>query len=328
MGASFGYIIPQRGSMFGLGSLPDLLDRGRQAEESGLFDALWVGDSLTSKARPEALVCLGALAATTQRVRLAVGCMASFPIRDPALFAYQWATLDELSQGRMLLSVCSGLQAGGASAREGEHFGGVPDKERTARMEENLDLVRQLWTGEPIDFEGRFHEYHDIQILPTPVQASCPVWITANPKPGPYWERSLRRIATRADGWMTIYPGSAFPDMVGEVQGYWDEAKREAPLEVALYHNVNISHSHEAGLDETRRFMDDYYGAGAMPEALIQNMTTTGTVDDCIAGLRELVAQGATHLALRSTSYDQAGQFRRLVDEVLPEVQAAELTPR
>jgi hypothetical protein len=59
-------------------------------------------------------------AAFTHRVRLGVGCMASFPVRHPLVFAYQWATLDLLSNGRMLLAACTGRVAGGASAREGD----------------------------------------------------------------------------------------------------------------------------------------------------------------------------------------------------------------
>lgn len=86
---SLGLIIPQRASMFGVGALPELLQMAPVAEQSGLIDTVWVGDSLTSKARPEAMACLGALAGLTSSVRLAVGCLASFPVRDPALFAYQ-----------------------------------------------------------------------------------------------------------------------------------------------------------------------------------------------------------------------------------------------
>lgn len=108
---SIGLIIPQRAALFEVATLPELLQLAPAAESSGFFDTVWVGDSLTSKARAESIACLGALAGLTESLRLAVGCMASFPIRDPALFAYQWASLDEISGGRMLLAVCNGLQS-------------------------------------------------------------------------------------------------------------------------------------------------------------------------------------------------------------------------
>jgi alkanesulfonate monooxygenase SsuD/methylene tetrahydromethanopterin reductase-like flavin-dependent oxidoreductase (luciferase family) len=96
---SFGLIIPQRASMFGVAPVRELLDLAPVAEQSGLFDTVWVADSLTSKSRPEALACLGVLAGTTSTLRLAVGCLGSFAVRDPALLACQWATLDQVSGG-------------------------------------------------------------------------------------------------------------------------------------------------------------------------------------------------------------------------------------
>src|SRR4029450_1962476 len=95
---------------------------------------------------PDSIALLGALAAVTQRVRLGVGCMASLPVRDPLVFAYQWATLDLLSNGRMLLAACTGLVGGGASAREGKPFQ-VTDRERVARLGADIEIGRALWAG-------------------------------------------------------------------------------------------------------------------------------------------------------------------------------------
>lgn len=131
MTVSVGITIPQRGAMIGVGTLGELLELAPRAEATGLFDSAWVGDSLTAKPRPEAIGLLGALAAMTERLRLGVGCMASFPVRDPALFAYQWATLDQVSGGRMVLAACTGIvSANGASRLEGRNFGGVADIDR------------------------------------------------------------------------------------------------------------------------------------------------------------------------------------------------------
>jgi len=69
--------------------------------------------------------------------------MASFPVRDPLVFAYQWATLDLVSNGRMLLAACTGLVAGGASAREGMAFQ-VTDRERADRLVENNAIFKSL----------------------------------------------------------------------------------------------------------------------------------------------------------------------------------------
>ena len=74
--------------------MDQLISMAVEAEQSGLFQTLWVGDSILAKRRPESVVVLAAIASRTRRVRLGVGCMASFPIRNPLLLATQWATLD------------------------------------------------------------------------------------------------------------------------------------------------------------------------------------------------------------------------------------------
>ena len=86
---SFGFTIPQRGVFFGIASWPQMIATAREADLNPLFDSVWVGDSVMAKPRPESIALLGALSAATSRVKLGVGCMASFPIRDPIVFAYQ-----------------------------------------------------------------------------------------------------------------------------------------------------------------------------------------------------------------------------------------------
>ena len=318
---SFGLIIPQRAALFGVADLPQLLRLAPQAEQSGFFDTVWIGDSLTSKARADSIACLGALAGMTSRLRLAVGCMASFPIRDPAQFAYQWASLDELSGGRMLLAVCNGLQKRErASEIEGAHFGGVPDKHRAARLEEYLDLVRQLWTGQPVSFHGQFAHYDDITILPTPVQQPCPVWISANPPAGPAAERVIKRVATKSDGLLTV---RARPGYIADTRRQLDEqlvaaGRDPGAFPVAAYHSINIGPDPEACLDEARRFFDNYYGPGMFDRDGAAAMTAVGSPEQCAQQLRAVIDEGATHVGLRLASWNQQGQFDLLVDKVLP----------
>src|SRR5215813_12143987 len=98
---SFGLTLPQRGMLFGALTPRQMVDLACQADQNPLIDSVWVGDSLFAKPRPDSLTLLGGLATVTSRVKLGVGCMASFPVRDPILMAYQWATLDLMSAGRM-----------------------------------------------------------------------------------------------------------------------------------------------------------------------------------------------------------------------------------
>lgn len=318
---SFGLIIPQRAALFGVAELPELLRLAPAAEQSGFFDAVWVGDSLTSKARADSIACLSALAGMTSRLRLAVGCMASFPVRDPAQFAYQWASLDEISGGRALLAVCNGLQKRGqASEIEGRHFGGVPDRERVARLEEYLDLVRQLWTGQPVTFHGRFAHYDDITVLPRPVQRPLPVWISANPPAGPAAERVLRRVAAKSDGLLTVRARPGYiADTRAELSGHLTAAGKDpAAFPVAAYHSINIGPDPEACLDEALRFFDNYYGEGFFDRDGAAAMTAVGSPEQCVQQLRDVIDEGVTHLALRLASWSQREQLDLLIDKVLP----------
>ena len=79
------------------------------AEQSGCYQSVWVGDSLLGKPRMESIALLAGVAARTKKVRLGPACMASFPLRDPVLLAYQWASLDLLAAGRTILVVCTGI---------------------------------------------------------------------------------------------------------------------------------------------------------------------------------------------------------------------------
>ena len=157
---SVGLTLPQRGTLFGVANWDEMLALARAADHDEIFDSVWVGDSVMAKPRPESLSLLGALSSATSRVRLGVGCMASFALREPILFAEQWATLDFISNGRMQLAVCTGIGLGGTSAKEGAIWG-VPDSERGERMSENITICRRLWSEEHVSFAGSFRSSRD-----------------------------------------------------------------------------------------------------------------------------------------------------------------------
>ncbi|HEX9821077.1 MAG TPA: LLM class flavin-dependent oxidoreductase [Methylomirabilota bacterium] len=321
---AFGFTLPQRGVFFGVTTVPRMLALAARADASDLFGSIWVGDSLMAKPRPDSLTLLGSLAAATRRVTLGVGCMASFPVRDPIVFAYQWATLDLLSGGRMLLAACTGIVAGGASAREGAHWG-VADRERPDRLAENIEICRRLWSEDRVTFKGRFRSFEDVTIQPKPVQRPCPVWIASNPRPAglrpDVLDRALRRVAALADGWMTVqlFPGALAANWTA-IAGYLREQGRDpAAFPTMAYHNVNLNADRQAALAETKRFLDEYYGPVFSP-AMVEAWTAAGTVEQCVDHLRALQRDGARTVTLRITAWNQEEQFERLAGEVLPRV--------
>jgi len=317
---SFGLTLPQRGVLFGATTIAEILRLAGEADRLALFDSTWVGDSLLAKPRPDAIALLGALAAATKRVKLGVGCMASFPIREPVTLAYQWATLDMLSDGRMLLAACTGIIPQlGLSAHEGAQWGGIADRQRPSRLEENISICRRLWSAEHVSFAGKFRAFDDVTI-PRPIQQPLPIWIASNPIPGSkLWERALRRVARLADGWMTV---QAMPHFFAhnwqKICALLAEEGRDAgAFPNIAYHNINIGADRQACLEESKRFLDAYYGP-IFPPPVVEAWTAAGTPEQCIVDLRELIRDGAQSVTLRCTSWRQTEQFERMVSEVLP----------
>src|SRR3954469_23165572 len=212
--ASFGLTLPNRAIILGEIQPGDLVRLTRQGEESGAFDTVWIGDSMLAKPSLGTMVLLAGLATVTSRMRLAVGCLATFVHRHPVMFAHQWASLDVMSSGRAWLAVCLGGPDEMSPAQAREHAAmGIRSSERVARLEEGITILRALFAGAPATHKGQFYDFSDVKIEPTPVQQPCPIWIASNPT-GLTWkggasastaavERGLRRVAKLADGWMT-----------------------------------------------------------------------------------------------------------------------------
>jgi alkanesulfonate monooxygenase SsuD/methylene tetrahydromethanopterin reductase-like flavin-dependent oxidoreductase (luciferase family) len=327
---SFGLILANRAVVIGAIKARDLFDISVAAENAGVFDTLWVGDSLLAKPRLEAVTLLSTLAGITSRMRLAVGCLATFVHRHPVMFAHQWASLDVMSGGRALLAVCLGGPDEMSPAQAREHAAmGIRSSERVARLEEGITILRALFSGKASTHKGQFYEFSDVKIEPSPVQQPCPIWIASNPTgltwrggasaSAPAVERGLRRVARFADGWMT---NKLSPD---EFRQQWaavsamarEEGRDPARLGSALYHNININEDRAAALEESKTFLDTYYSSKFSP-AFVEAWTVAGSPAECIEQLRAYFAAGLGHMALRLTSWDQAGQLRRFLNEVAP----------
>ncbi|MGH7326601.1 MAG: LLM class flavin-dependent oxidoreductase [Candidatus Rokuibacteriota bacterium] len=326
----FGLILANRAVVLGVMKARDLIDVTVAAEASGAFDAVWVGDSLLAKPRLEAVSVLSALAGVTTRLRLGVGCLATFVHRHPVLFAHQWASLDALSNGRAWLAVCLGGPDEQSAAQALEHrVMGVRSSERVARLEEGIVILRALFHQKNVSHRGRFYELDGVTLEPRPVQQPCPIWIASNPT-GLTWkggasaspaavERGFRRVARYADGWMTnkLAPDE-FRRQWGEISRMAREEGRDpARLGSALYHNININEDRRAALEESKEFLDTYYTSNFSP-AFVEGWTVAGAPQQCVAELRAYLDAGLGHMALRLASWDQPGQLKRFLTEVAP----------
>ncbi len=330
MAHSFGLILANRAVVLGAVKVRDLTDLTLEAERSGAFDAVWVGDSLLAKPRLESVTLLSALAAVTSRVRLGVGCMATFVHRHPVMLAHQWASLDVLSDGRAWLAACLGGPSEANAAQAAEHtVMGIASAERVGRLEEGIDILRTLFHGKNVSYRGRYYSFDDVTLQPQPVQQPCPVWIASNPT-GLTWkggasaseaviERSFRRVARFADGWMTNKVSPAeFQRQFARIQAMAREEGRDpAKIGSALYHNININEDRQKALEESKAFLDTYYTA-KFTRDFVEQWTVAGSPKECVAQLRAYFDAGVGHMALRLASWDQQGQFKRFLGEVAP----------
>ena len=330
MAHSFGLILANRAVVLGAIKARALLDLTVEAERAGVFDAVWVGDSLLAKPRLESVTLLSALAGVTGGLRLGVGCLATFVHRHPVLFAQQWASLDVLSNGRAWLAVCIGGPSEASAAQAAEHaVMGVRSSERVGRLEEGIVILRKLFHEANASHHGGFYAFKDVTLQPRPVQSPCPIWIASNPT-GLTWkggasasevavERAYRRVARYADGWMTNKLSPAeFRTQLARVRAMAREEGRDpTKLGSALYHNININEDRARALEESKAFLDTYYTAKFTRE-FVEQWTIAGSPGQCIAELRAYFDAGVGHMALRLASWDQQGQFKRFLGEVAP----------
>ena len=157
----------------------------------------------------------GYLAAVTERIGLATG-IVILPQRQTVLVAKQAAEVDVLSGGRLRLGIGIGWNEVEYEAL-GEDFGN-----RGRRSEEQIDLMRALWSSELVTFEGRWHRVTDAGINPMPVQQPIPIWFGGSD------DRVLRRIATIGDGWISNLrqPDDTARRIVDTLRGYVGDAGR------------------------------------------------------------------------------------------------------
>jgi len=327
----YGLSLPNRGVLFGATSVDELLAVSEQAEASGVFDSIWVGDSLFAKPRLESLVLLSAIAARTRRVRLGTCCLSTFPLRDPIFLAAQWAALDHVSHGRMVLGACVGGSLPREKAEAEFSAFDVKLSERGPRLEEGMTILRRLWTEDRVSHQGRFYRLRDLTLEPKPVQKPCPpIWIATNPKPEltpPHvLDRALRRVGLMADGWMTDnIPVARFHERWDLIRRVAREAGRPTgPMEAALHLMVNINDDRSAAWEEAVKFLHTYYSP-AMTREYIENWLAYGSPKAVVEKIRAYVDAGCTTPILRFASWDQKGQLARAIADVMPAALALRL---
>ena len=260
--------------------------------------------------------------------------MGSFALRDPRIFAYEWASLDLISGGRTILCVCSGGGAGPEWEAETAAMGIAP-AERRKRMIENMAVLRHLWSDSAEPFEGDRICASSllVNMIPKPLQSPCPIWLTtnagrldSNQVGAGGSDFALRRVGRVADGWMmhSVTP-EGFRRSLDLILDTGRAAGRNmdrfaANIVTAV---LNIQDEPDAAVTDAKRYLDLYYGANYSVERL-HAWGPLGTPSHCATWIRRFLGTGCEGFTFRlATMGDAAAQLRRLTEEVLPLVSAA-----
>ncbi len=293
MAPRFGYLLPTREAvMQGRPETGPLLALAERAEGLG-YDAVWVGDSLLARPRHDPLTLLAAVAARTRGVM--VGTAVFLPaLRNPVVLAHQLATLDRISEGRLVLG--AGIATDVANIRAEFAAAGVPFEGRVGRMMEGLRLARALWTGNPVDWDGRW-PVKDGVLGPTPHRpGGPPIWLAGSVR------AAFERAAKHFDGWFANEPDlQRWAAQWQEVQEIVREVGRDS-AQFAAANYVTLALDDDAARAEERidAFLESYYG---QPAAAMRRRQACfgGPPAAAAAWLKGYADAGVTDLIVRFT---------------------------
>lgn len=240
----------------------------------------------------EQLTVLSFLAGQTTRIQLVTSVLI-VPHRNPLVAAKQLATLDVLSQGRVVVGVGVGWMR-----EEFEALGLPPFAERGVVTDEYLRIFKELWTNDNPSFKGQYCRFDDLDFLPKPVQKPHPpIWVGGESR------RALRRTARFANGWYPIAANPQFPLAAPQqLQAGLERLAAFAEAEGRTLDEFDIVYRvHEYHLRQTS-------GPARRP--------FDGTADDIASDIRHFEALGVTHLVIDFTRQS------RTLSEVLSHMEA------
>ena len=248
-------------------------------------DSLWMSDRLVSSTLIlEPITFLAYVAGRLRKMKLGTSTLV-LPTRNPIVLAKELATLDFISRGRLFPAF--GL--GGDDSKDLQAVG-VNRKERAARADEAIRLMRRLWTEENVTFEGKFYSVQDVTIMPRPWQKNgLPIWI------GGRSQAAMRRTGRLGDGWLVSSVSPAEVEAgIASIRLHAAEAGRQVPEDhygvlIPFYFAPDADKAFEVAGCSVRPRTD-------MPTA---DFTAFGNPDQVRAKVQAYIAAGASKFVMR-----------------------------
>jgi probable F420-dependent oxidoreductase len=291
-----------------------LVEYGVRVEELG-YESVWVWDHMLLGVEPnfpiiDSLTVLTSIAARTTRIKIGTGILV-LPLRNPVVLAKQLSSIDQLSQGRMIMGMASGWYK-----REFDAVG-IPFEKRGKIMTENLEILKRLLTEDKVSGEYTNHKLSSAVMFPKPFQQPrMPILI------GGYVDRVLRRAAVDGDGWLTyFYRAEDFRKSWTKIRNFAIEAGKD-PDELLNASQLPIAVG--PSKDAVREDMLDWLNKEwDFPEHsdCSRESAIMGSVDECIAQLREHIDAGVQKIIFVPYKY-QMDQVEIIAREIIPRLKA------
>lgn len=274
------------------------------------YDSLWVGDHIAF-AIPilDPFLQLAQAAVASRRLLLGTS-VYLLPLRHAGPVAKQVATLDHLTEGRLIF----GVGVGGEFPRE-YALAGVPIAERGARLSEGIAVLRKLWSGETVSHDGRFYPFPELRMQPPPRQAGGPpIWC------GGRSEGALKRTGRLADGWMSyVVTPQMYRESLEKIAAAAEESGRAlSAFGTAHLLFMRLDDTYEAALEAATKTLSVRYAMDFRKAA--QRYCALGPAAQIAERIREFHAAGVRHVVLDLVGpYEQRdAQIERVAAEVLP----------
>ena len=293
--------------------MPDgkaLVEYGVKMEEMG-FDSLWVWDHILLGVEPsspvfDSLTLLTAIAASTKKIKLSTGVLV-LPLRNPVVLAKQLSSLDQLSDGRLLMAFAAGWYR-----REFDAVG-VPFEQRGKIMDENLDILKRFWTEDMVKGDWPHHKIPAGVMYPKPAQKPRPPILI-----GGYVDVVLKRAAVAGDGWLTyFYRPESFAKSWQKVREFAKEAGKDPDtLMNGAQLPIMVGKSRSAVESQMMEWLGKEWDYAAWSDST-KDSAIIGTVDECVAQLKEHLAVGVQKLIFVPYKYEMS-QIRLIAEEIIP----------
>ncbi|MEE9590595.1 MAG: TIGR03619 family F420-dependent LLM class oxidoreductase [Hyphomicrobiaceae bacterium] len=297
--------------------LPDaaeLIEYGVRMEKLG-FESVWVWDHILLGVDPhfpiiDSLSLLTAVAARTSTIKLGTGVLV-LPLRNPVILGKQLSSMDQISNGRLILGMASGWYK-----REFDAVG-IDFRKRGKIMDQNLEILNGLWTEDMMSGEYPPHNLRKAVMFPKPVQKPRPPILI-----GGYVDAVLKRAAVKGDGWLTyFYTAESFTEDWNKVRGFAEDAGKDPDSLVStnqLPIMIGPRGKVEAPMKEWLNTEWDFASwSKSTPDSAIM-----GTVEDCVEQLQAHIDTGIDRLIFVPYK-SEPEQVEAIAREIIPALQSS-----